>query len=251
MSSRRRAERGIRGVGRVFLDELQDALIGDEAALDDLGHAGDQLVLGQRGQGVEVHQHAGRRVEGADQVLALGGVDAGLAAHRGVDHAQQRGRDVDDLDAAQPGGGDEAGQVGDGAAADGDDGVGAGEVVLAQHLPAEGGNLDVLALFGVGDLGGHRGVAGGLEVFLDGVAGGAQGAGVDDQHLLDALAQQAGQAAQQAVADDDVVVLGGGRSGDVNRRGCGVHRWILQVLRSAPRPQHRWCGAVAAPGARE
>ena len=88
-----------------------------------------------------------------DEVLALGGVDAGLAADGGVHHAEQRGGHVDDLDAAQPGRGDEPGEVGDGSAADGDDGVGAGEVVLAQHLPAEGGDFDVLAFFGVGDLG--------------------------------------------------------------------------------------------------
>ena len=47
---------------------------------------------GQRGQRGQVAEHAGRRVERADQVLAGGGVDAGLAADRRVDHAEQRGR---------------------------------------------------------------------------------------------------------------------------------------------------------------
>lgn len=37
-------------------------------------------------------------VEGADEVLALGGVDAGLAAHRGIDHPDERGRHLDDSD---------------------------------------------------------------------------------------------------------------------------------------------------------
>ena len=77
--------------------------------------------FGQRVQGVEVHEDTGRRVERPDEVLAFGGVDAGLAADGGVHHAEQAGGHVDDLDAAQPGGGHEAGQVGDGAAADGDD----------------------------------------------------------------------------------------------------------------------------------
>ena len=45
----------------------------------------------------------------------------GLAADRCVDHAEQGRGQVDDLDAAQPRGRDEAGQVGDGAAADADD----------------------------------------------------------------------------------------------------------------------------------
>ena len=56
--------------------------------------------LRQRGQ---VAQHPDRRVEGADQVLAALGVDAGLAADRRVDHAGQRGRHLHDPHPAQPG----------------------------------------------------------------------------------------------------------------------------------------------------
>ena len=200
ISSRRASERGSDDRGGVLLDQVEDGRVGDEAALDDLGHAGDDLVLRQRVQRVEVREDTGRRVERAHQVLALGGVDAGLAADGGVHHAQQAGGHVDDLDAAQPGRGDEAGEVGDGAAADGDDGVGAGEVVLAQHLPAERGHLDVLAFFGVRDFGGQRGEAGGGQLLADGVAGEPQGPGVDDQDALDALPQQAGRLGQQAAA---------------------------------------------------
>ena len=75
----------------------------------------------------QVAEHPGGLVERADQVLALGRVDPGLAADRGVDHAEQRGRHVHDPDPAQEGRGDEAGQVGRRSAADADDRVGAGE----------------------------------------------------------------------------------------------------------------------------
>ena len=78
-------------------------------------------------QRVQVDEHPGRLVEAADQVLALRGVDAGLAADCGVDHAEHRGRHGDQPDAAQPGRGDEAGQIGGGAAAEPDHRVGSGE----------------------------------------------------------------------------------------------------------------------------
>ena len=206
MSSRSDVRAGS-GPRRVLFDEVQDGGVGDEAALDDLGHAGNDLVPGQGVQRVQVRQDAGGRVEGAHQVLAFGGVDAGFAAHGGVHHAQQAGGHVDDFDAAEPGGRNEAGEVGHGAAADGDDGVGAGEVVLSQHLPAEGGHLDVLAFFGVRDFGRQRGEAGGGELLTDGVAGEPEGAGVDDEDALDPLAQQGGKACQEATAHHDVVVL--------------------------------------------
>ena len=122
------------GVG---LDEVEDHRVGDEPALDDLGQPGHEVVGRQRLQRRQVAQHPCRRVERADEVLALGGVDAGLAADRRVDHAEQRRGQVDDLDPAQPGRRDEAGQVGDGAPTDPDDGVAAGEAGLAQHAPQE------------------------------------------------------------------------------------------------------------------
>ena len=95
-----------------------------------------QLGLGQRREQVEVAEHAGGLVEGADEVLARAGVDAGLAADRGVDHAEQRGRHVHDPYAAQPGGRHEAAEVGGRSAADGDDRVGAGEPGATERLPA-------------------------------------------------------------------------------------------------------------------
>ena len=54
----------------------------DQAVLGDLGIARQQLAPGQGVERVGVGQHQPRLVEGADQVLAVAGVDAGLAADR-------------------------------------------------------------------------------------------------------------------------------------------------------------------------
>ena len=62
-------------------------------------------------------------MEGADQVLALPRVDAGLAADRGIDLGQQRGRHLHDADAAPQDAGGKAGQIADHAAAKRDDAI--------------------------------------------------------------------------------------------------------------------------------
>ena len=71
----------------------------------------------QRGQHLGVAQHGGRLPERADEVLALGQVDPGLAADGRVDLAQQRGGHVHDGHAPVVDGGGEPGHVGDHAAA--------------------------------------------------------------------------------------------------------------------------------------
>ena len=57
-------------------------------------------------------------MEGADEILALRDVDRGLAADRGIDHRQQRGRQLHAIDAAHPAGCGESGHVADHAAAE-------------------------------------------------------------------------------------------------------------------------------------
>ena len=62
-----------------------------------------------------------RLVERPDEVLALGQVDAGLAADRRVDLGDERRRDLDERDAAQVRRGEEPGRVAERAAADRDE----------------------------------------------------------------------------------------------------------------------------------
>lgn len=59
-------------------------------------------------------------MEDADEVLAVGGVDAGLAADRGIDLRQKRGGHLDEIHAAPDDAGGEAREVSDHAAAERD-----------------------------------------------------------------------------------------------------------------------------------
>ena len=59
-------------------------------------------------------------MEDADQVLAVRGVDAGLAADGGIDLRQQRGRHLHEIHAAPHDAGGEAGEIADDAAAERD-----------------------------------------------------------------------------------------------------------------------------------
>ena len=107
--------------GAVALEPGEEIRLVDQSVLHDLGIAGAQLARRQRGQHVGVGQHQPGLMEGADQVLAVPRVDAGLAADRAVDLGEQAGRDLHVRDAAQQDRRAEPGEVADHAAAEGDD----------------------------------------------------------------------------------------------------------------------------------
>ncbi len=104
----------------IAFDEVEDGRIGDESALDHLGQAADDFRRRQRGEQIDVADDRERRVERTDEVLAPRRVDARLAAHGRVDHAEDSRRDMDDTDAPQPRRRGEAGHVGCRSPADGD-----------------------------------------------------------------------------------------------------------------------------------
>ena len=81
--------------------QAKKARIADQPVFHHLGIAGQHLAPRQGVERRGVGQHQARLVEGADQVLAVRRVDAGLAADRGIDLGQQGGRDLDEVDAAQ------------------------------------------------------------------------------------------------------------------------------------------------------
>ena len=116
------------------------------AVLDHFAQSG--AILARR-EGVErrgVDQHAERLEERPDHVLRLRQIDADLAADGAVDLGEQRRRDLQEADAAGVGGGDEAGQVADHSAADGDDQRTAIGLQLEEALPQPGGHVDRLRL---------------------------------------------------------------------------------------------------------
>ena len=119
-------EVGVDGRARVA-DPLPQRAAGDQRGLDHLGPAGRELLRRQRLEHPRVGEHRRGLVVGARVVLALGQVDAGLAAVGRVDLRDERRRELHDRHAALVGGGAEAGQVADHAAAERD------HVVVARH----------------------------------------------------------------------------------------------------------------------
>ena len=85
--------------------------VGDHAALQDLVGAAAQLAQGQGLEQRGVGDHRLGLVEGADEVLGPGVVDADLAAHRAVHHGQERGGHLHPHHPAHVGGGREARHV--------------------------------------------------------------------------------------------------------------------------------------------
>ena len=102
----------------VRLQPAEEGGVRDERRLHDLREPGAQLPFRQRRQRIDVADDRGRLVEGADQVLAAGMIDAGLAADGGIHLGEQRGRQLHDRDAALVGRGREARDVADHAAAE-------------------------------------------------------------------------------------------------------------------------------------
>ena len=71
--------------------------VGDEAVLDHLGEAGEEVVAVEGAEEGAVDHHAVGLVEGADLVLEAVEVDARLSAHGGVDGGHEGGGDVEDV----------------------------------------------------------------------------------------------------------------------------------------------------------
>ena len=124
-------------------DALPQLAARDQRGLDDLGVAGGELGSAAASRASSGSAITARRlVVGADVVLGLGEVDAGLAAVRRVDLRDERRRHLHVADAALVGGGAEARQIADHAAAERDD-----EVRARHPCPRQLGPHDL----GVGD----------------------------------------------------------------------------------------------------
>ncbi len=107
---------------RLPLHPLEVRGVRDHAVLHGLGESHPVLALGEVGEHPGVGHHRLGGVEGADEVLPARRVHADLPPHRCVQHREQGGRHLDERDAPQVGGGDEAGEVAHHAAPDRDDG---------------------------------------------------------------------------------------------------------------------------------
>ena len=88
--------------------------------------------------------HQTRLFECADKILADREIYRGLPADRGVDHRGQRCRNLDNGNAAKPGSGNEADEVGCYATTHADQAVGAFGALFGQPFVNFGRRLDVL-----------------------------------------------------------------------------------------------------------
>ena len=118
MFARRAAGENIFPVG---LEPGEEIDVAEQSVFGDLGIAGAELALRQRVEQRGIGEHQDRLMEGADQILAVLRIDAGLAADRGIDLRQQRGRHLDEIEAAPHARRREAREIADHAAAERDD----------------------------------------------------------------------------------------------------------------------------------
>ena len=114
----RRAAR--ENIGVVGLQPGEEGFVAEHAVFGDFGIAGAELARRQRVEHRGVGDHQQRLVKRAEQILALRRIDAGLAADRGIDLRQQRGRHLHEIDAAAQDRRGKAGEIADHAAAERD-----------------------------------------------------------------------------------------------------------------------------------
>src|SRR5262249_46921575 len=109
--------------GAIGFEPGEKHWIAKRTIFDDLRIAGPELAGRQGFERPEVCQYERRLVKGADQILAMTGVNASFAANGGVDLCEKRGRYLHEADAAFDASRGKTGQVASHAAAEGNDGM--------------------------------------------------------------------------------------------------------------------------------
>ena len=197
--------------GYVFLEVGEEFGVVDDAGFDGLLQASAELVGGQGAEEVSVGEDGLGVVEGADEVFTSEEVDAGLAADGGVYLREQGGGELDVTDTAHVNGGEEAGDVADDSATEGEEegvAVGSGEgELLGEGLDGShafvglaGGVEEDYGLAGAfGGEGGEDGLGPQLPDLGRGDDEGAVGLGGVE------LFEAGGEGAEEAGADGDIV----------------------------------------------
>ena len=147
---RQRLRIAARQADNMDFQPVEQQRIPDAAVLDDLRESGAQFPIRQCLQRIRVGHHRQWLIEGPDEVLAARMVDAGLAAHGGIDLRQQRGRNLHIAHAALVARGGEAGDVAHHPAAQGKHGGIPVQFRLDQSVEHPAGGLQCFVLFAVG-----------------------------------------------------------------------------------------------------
>ncbi len=173
----------------------------DDAVLDRLGQAGAHLGGRQGRERQRIRHDQGRRMESADQILALRQIDPGFATQARVNHGEQRRRDVDPAQAAHVSRRREASHVADHAAADRHDQAAPVETQLEEALINQAHRVERLVLLATRHDHARR---------VDGDQPRLRGHDVvahnHSRSAQPARRQQVGQITQQAVAERDGVL---------------------------------------------
>ena len=148
------------GAVDVFFERREAVGIADDVVFDALGEAAAELASGKRFQNCWIDQHGDGLVESADEIFADGMIDACFAADAGIDHGEKSRRNLNERNAAEDGGGDEADDITNDAATEGEDGGGAFDVGSEERIIEFGCALDVFVFFAGGHLRGDDGEIG-------------------------------------------------------------------------------------------
>src|SRR6056297_1029794 len=229
-----RLEQGIghaRGQGLgVGVQPGEEGRVADGAVLDYLRETGPVVAVVKGLQRIEIGDHGSRPVEGADQILALRMIDAGLAANGCIDLGQQGGRHLHHLDPAHVAGRGKACHVADHAPAQGEyGGVALGSEFdqgVENLLPLPDGLVllawrqhDALLVFDAG-----QGWAQPFEVESADVLVG------HDQHPSFEMTIDDAAHREQAVADIDRIFAAGMANLDDFHETCSLSRWCWICL---------------------
>ncbi len=234
-------------IAPILLEPGEEGRIAEEPVFRHLGIAGAELALAQGRQHRDVGEHQARLMEGADQILALLGVDAGLAADGGVHLGEERGRHLHHAHAAAQDRGGEAGQVAHHAAAKGDDAIAALDAEIEQGLAELGQHGKAFGRLARRHHGGAEEAALPLEARLERRQMQGRDIRVAD-HRVARAGQGRGEAlarrGEEVLADDDVVTPPGQVHGDgrlavgfvalgLAERGCVVAHHRPPLRRAA------------------
>ncbi len=125
----------------------EEGRVAKQPVFHHFGITGPELARRQRAQHRCIGKHEARLMKGADQVLALFGVDAGLAADRGI-HLRQKCRgDLHEANATAEHARGEAGEIADHAATESHDAIAALDANFEQALGKTGEHGKALARF--------------------------------------------------------------------------------------------------------
>jgi len=118
----------------VLLHVAEELCIVDDAGFDGFLQACVEFGGGKSAEKIYVGEDSLRMVEAADEIFSCGEIDSGFSADGGVDLRQERRRDLDVADAPHVNGSEEAGDVAEDSATEGEEervavGSGVGELV--------------------------------------------------------------------------------------------------------------------------